>query len=226
MKKYTQRELCYEAFGDIMRGLGNVAKAGAKLAVPAGADLVNRGKAAVNTFTQQQPVKAIIEFFKDVNSRSRYVQVYSRSVSITDIVLNTVPTPPRPAPGATRAPDPSRNNYRLTEPTAFKELKKYANILLVDFEAKNYETNKREKFIAYLVKDESGKVGYTVFAIQESIGASAPVSRDTAIDPDEILPPEERRRPSPIAIKGPVAPKTRLAGPTVPRIYDRAAIDV
>ena len=209
MKKYTQRELCYEAFGDVMRGLGNVAKAGAKLAVPAGADLVNRGKAAVNTFTQQQPVKAIIEYFKKINSTNVYIGVFKKDVKVDDIVLGRM---------SYLVARDNKKNYRLTDPTAFKERKKYANILLVDFEAKNYETNKREKFIAYLVKDESGKVGYNVFAIQEY--------GSTAIDPDEILPPEERRRPSPIAIKGPVAPKTRLAGPTVPRIYDRAAIDV
>jgi hypothetical protein len=207
MKKYTQRELCYEAFGDVMRGLGNVAKAGAKLAVPAGAELVNRGKAAVNTFTQQQPVKAIIEYFKKINSTNRYIGVYKKDVKVNDIVL-----------GRVTYDMSKKTNYRLTEPTAFKERKKYGNILLVDFNAKDFETGLRGEFIAYLVKDESGKVGYNVFAIQEY--------GSTAIDPDEILPPEERRRPSPIAIKGPIAPKTRLAGPTVPRIYDRAAIDV
>ena len=167
MKKYTQRELCYEAFGDVMRGLGNVAKAGAKLAVPAGAELVNRGKAAVNTFTQQQPVKAIIEYFKDVNSKSRYIGVYKKDVRTNDIIL-----------GNTGKPKETKKNYRLTEPTSFKERKKVDNILLIDFDAKDFISGLRGEFIAYLVKDESGKVGYTVFAIQER-GISAPTGTAT-----------------------------------------------
>lgn len=217
MKKYTQRELCYEAFGDIMRGLGNVAKAGAKLAVPAGAELVNRGKAAVKAFTDQQPIKAIKDYFAKLNSNNRYVGVFLKDVRINDIVLGL-------ASGKDKKDN--KKNYRLTEPTEFKERKKYANILLVDFKAKDFETGLVGDFIAYLVKDESGKVGYNVFAIQESDSTAINPAGSTAIDPDEILPPAERRGPSPIYAKGPVAPKTRLAGPTVPRIYDRAAIDV
>jgi len=213
MKKYTQRELCHEAFSDVMRGLGNVAKAGAKLAVPAGAELFNRGKAAVNTFTQQQPIKAIVEYFRTVNSKQRYIGVYKKEVRIDDIILSKLDAS-------------NKRNYRLTDPTSFKERKKVDNILLIDFNAKDFQTGLRGNYIAYLVKDESGKVGYSVFAIQEYGSTAIDPAGSTAIDPDEILPPEERRRTSPIAIKGPVAPKTRLTGRTVPRIYDRAAIDV
>ena len=129
MKKYTQRELCYEAFGDVMRGLGNVAKAGAKLAVPAGAELVKRGKAAVNTFRQQLPVNAI----KKSLTSGRTIEVYTKAVNPKDIVLDRA-KPPQARRGQP-PPQPTPKNYRLTNPSNFKEHKKIDNILLIDFDA-------------------------------------------------------------------------------------------
>jgi hypothetical protein len=44
--------------------------------------------------------------------------------------------------------------------------------LLIDFDAKNYETGRPERFTAYLIPDNKGEDGYTVFAFQEYVLAT------------------------------------------------------